>query len=506
MRTLSDEDKTMTKHTMNRLGSMVRPRFRYAWVIALMILGLAACKGEEASSVPAASEGQQQGAEVEFTLEAYMSGYKGVGGEIDGQVNPDLKVNAGDSVKIKLINKENMAHDIALEGVDEGSDTVMKVDEETTFSFTATSSTDYYCTLPGHRQAGMVGSLVVTGEAPMVAGNAPSSAPSNVLFPKATKTLEDAEPVGTSEISRRASDVPPPLGKRAPQRVEYTIYSEEVVATLEDGTTFEMWTFNGTVPGPMLRVKEGDTVVIHLDNAPSSKMSHSIDFHAVTGPGGGAAILQVPPGERRSMEFKATTAGLFVYHCATPHIATHLARGMFGMILVEPEEGLPEVDNEYYVMQGEYYTTARPGTAGHQVEDADRMFEEMPTYVVFNGRVGAITGDNAMTAKVGETVRIYFGVGGPALTSSLHMIGEIFDTVYPEASFMASPAKNVQTTLVPAGGATVVEFEVDYPGDYLLVDHSLNRLDKGAVGILTVTGDADDTLFKSLDGIEPVGH
>lgn len=198
-----------------------------------------------------------------------------------------------------------------------------------------------------------------------------------------------------------------------------------------------MWTYNGKVPGPFLRVKEGDTVVVHVDNDPESTMSHSIDFHSVTGPGGGAAVLQVPPGERRSLQFKATHAGLYVYHCATPHIPTHLACGMFGMILVEPKEGLAPVDKEFYVMQGEYYTKARPGTSGHQEEDSDRMFEEMPTYVVFNGRVGSLTGDRVMRAEVGENVRIFFGVGGPNTHSAFHVIGEIFDKVYKEAAIIS---------------------------------------------------------------------
>lgn len=474
------------------------------WVVAFFLLAAVGCQDNASSGDPAKSVAPV-GAEIEYTLEAYMSGYRGVGGEIEGKINPQLKANAGDTVTIKMINKENMAHDWALDGQDARTETAMKIDEVVEVTFTAAQSTDYYCTLPGHRQAGMAGKFVVEGEAPQVAENAPAvGGGGSMLFPKTSATLKPIMPVSTDEISLAADDVPAAIGKREPKTVEFVIHSSEVIAEVEDGTTYEMWTFNGKVPGPMLRVREGDDVVVHLDNAETSKMAHSIDFHAVTGPGGGAAVLQVPPGERRSLKFNAMKAGLYIYHCATPHIATHLARGMYGMILVEPPEGLSEVDREFYVMQGEYYTTERLGTAGHQVEDSNRMLEEMPTYIVFNGRVGALTESRAMKAKVGETIRLYFGVGGPNLVSSMHIIGEIMDRVYTEADLASPPAQNIQTTLVPAGGAVMVEFKVDYPGSYILVDHSLSRADKGAVAILEVEGEADDSIFKSLDGIKPV--
>lgn len=436
----------------------------------------------------------------EFVLEAYILGYKGVGGEIDGQVNPDLKVNQGDVVSVTLVNKENMAHDVALDGHGVASKQLLKTGEKTSLTFTATSNDTYYCTIPGHRMAGMEGKLIVAG------GSEPASGHAHAKLVPASKGLKEARRVTVDEIGWNASDLPPPLERTTNQDVEFVIETEEVIAELEDGTTYELWTYDGKVPGPMLRVKEGDMVTVHVDNLPNSSMAHSIDFHSVTGPGGGAAVLQVPPGERRSLRFKALQAGLYVYHCATPHIPTHLARGMYGMILVEPLEGLTPVDREFYVMQGEYYTVARPGTKGHQLEDPDRLFEEMPTYILFNGRVGSLTGDRVMKANVGETVRLFFGVGGPNKHSAFHIIGEIFDKVYPEAAIIDPPLRNVQTTSVPPGGATVVEFKLDYPGKYLLVDHALTRLDKGAVGIIDVQGEADDSIYKSLDRIAPVDH
>lgn len=463
-------------------------------LLVVLAIGLFTGCLPDKSSNSGHTEPHADGVERTYTLDARITGYVGVGGEIDGVKNPTLKANKGDTVKITIINKEDMAHDIALVSEPSNkSEAVMKIGEKTTFEFVAQGNDEYFCTIPGHLQAGMIGKIEVDGAGPAVAEKNTSH-----TMGASAKPLSEAKPVSVKEIGQDAAAVPPPIERRTASTVEFTIRTTEVVAELEDGTTFDLWTFDDKVPGPMLRVREGDSVVIHVDNDPDSSMVHSIDFHSVTGPGGGAYMLQVPPGERRSIQFKATHAGLFVYHCATPHIPTHLARGMFGLILVEPADGLPEVDREYYVMQGEYFTTARPGTKGHQTEDADRLFEEQPTYVVFNGRVGSLTGDRALKANVGETVRIYFGVGGPNTISSFHVIGEIFDRVYREGALLDPPGRNIQTTLVPPGGASMVEFKVDYPGKYLLVDHALSRLDKGAVGILEVEGEKDLEILQGL--------
>ncbi len=286
---------------------------------------------------------------------------------------------------------------------------------------------------------------------------------------------------------------PPPTGRSSPATVAITLETKEVVAQLADGAAYEFWTFNGTVPGPMLRVRQGDTVEFTLKNAADSTHPHSIDLHAVTGPGGGAKATQTAPGDETSFSFKALNAGLYVYHCATSHIPTHVANGMYGLILVEPPEGLPPVDREYYVVQGEIYTSGALGEPGMQAFSYDKMMDEDPEYFLLNGRVGALTGDGALQGDVGETVRIYFGVGG-FVPSSFHVIGEIFDRVYPEGG---TPfVEDVQTTLVPAGGATIVEFTLEVPGDYLLVDHWLTHaIDRGAVGILHVEGDQDPGAF-----------
>ena len=311
-----------------------------------------------------------------------------------------------------------------------------------------------------------------------------------------------AKPVTVAEISRPAADVPPPITRTTPTTVVVTLTTKEVVAKLDDGQTYSYWTFDGTVPGPMLRVRVGDTVELHLKNAVGGIMQHSIDLHAVNGPGGGSGATAVSPGQEAKLTFKALNPGLYVYHCATAPIPTHIINGMFGMILVEPVGGLPKVDHEYYVMQSELYTTTAFGTPGHKDFSNEHLLAEQPDYVLFNGRVGALTGAGALKAKVGEKVRIYFGVGG-FVSSNFHVIGEIFDRVYPEGA-LGQPLENVQTTAVPAGGATAVEFTVNVPGRYLLVDHALPRaLNKGAAGHLEVDGPPDPSIF---DGTAGAGH
>jgi nitrite reductase (NO-forming) len=328
-----------------------------------------------------------------------------------------------------------------------------------------------------------------SGTAPAVAGVAPAP-------------ITSAKPVTVKEISRPASDVPPPITRTTPAKVVITLETKEVIATLDQGQTYSYWTFDGTVPGPMLRVRVGDTVELHLKNAANDTMQHSIDLHAVTGPGGGSGATAVSPGKEAVLTFKALNPGLYVYHCATAPIPTHIINGMFGMILVEPVGGLPKVDHEYYVMQSELYTNAAFGTPGHHDFDNAKLLSESPDYVLFNGRVGSLTGAGALTAKVGESVRIYFGVGG-FVDSNFHVIGEIFDRVYPEGA-LGQPLENVQTTLVPAGGATAVEFTLQVPGRYLLVDHALPRaLNKGAAGYLEVEGPANPSIF---DGAAGAGH
>ncbi|WP_119390814.1 copper-containing nitrite reductase [Taklimakanibacter lacteus] len=305
-----------------------------------------------------------------------------------------------------------------------------------------------------------------------------------------------AQPV--TNVVRDPTDLPGPVGVRGPQRIKIGLETVEVTGQLADGAIFHYWTFNRKVPGPFVRVRVGDTVEVSLKNADDSVMMHNVDFHAVTGPGGGAKATEAAPGETRGFEFKATQPGIYVYHCATPMVAQHIANGMYGLILVEPEGGLPKVDREFYVMQGEIYTEQAFGTGGQLVESYDKLMNERPEYFVFNGTTEALK-KTPLKAKTGETIRIFFGVGGPNYTSSFHVIGEIFDKVYTMGSLTAKPLSDVQTITTPPGGASVVEFKLEVPGNYILVDHALTRVERGLAGILTVEGPDNPTVFKDYD-------
>jgi nitrite reductase (NO-forming) len=299
-------------------------------------------------------------------------------------------------------------------------------------------------------------------------------------------------PVGDPIVAQLTSppQVPPPTNRTKTAKVIVNLTVKEVVLPMANGVQYAYWTFGGTVPGSFIRVRQGDLVEFHLQNDATSKMPHNIDLHAVTGPGGGAASSFTAPGHTSQFSFRALNPGLFVYHCATAPVPMHVANGMYGLILVEPPEGLPPVDHEYYVMEGDFYTKGKYHAPGLQPFDMDKGIEGRPTYVVFNGAEGSLLGDKALKAYVGDTVRLYFGVGGPNLTSSFHVIGEIFDRVYREGG--SHFEENVQTTMVPAGGSAIVDFKVQVPGSYAIVDHSLFRaFNQGAVGTLDVKGPED---------------
>ena len=401
--------------------------------------------------------------------------YIGVGGDIDGQVNPTLMVHEGELVQINLINGEGAEHDIVLDQYAARSSIVVGKNASSTFSFLANKVGEfaYFCSIAGHRAAGMEGMIHVM---------------------PGTRTDMDTD---AADIVRDPADLPGPIAQRGPQVVRVDMETVELTGKLDDGTTYVYWTFDRKVPGPMVRARVGDTVEVHIKNAADSVMMHSVDFHAATGPGGGADFTQIAPGEEAIVTFKALKPGVYVYHCATPSVAHHIASGMYGLIVVEPEGGLPQVDREFYVMQGELYTVEPFGSKGEMEMDYDKLMSENPEYFLFNGSVGALTKSHPLYANAGETVRIFFGVGGPNFTSSFHVIGEIFDHVYPYGSLTSPPITGVQTVTVPPGGATAVDFKIDRAGHYVLVDHALSRAERGLVGYLIVDGPREDDIMHS---------
>ena len=291
--------------------------------------------------------------------------------------------------------------------------------------------------------------------------------------------------------------VPKPLTYTSPKRVMVELTVIEKVMPISDSTEYTFWTFGGHVPGKFIRVRQGDMVDFTLKNSPDSKVSHNIDLHAVTGPGGGAEATATAPGQSSHFQFRALHPGLYVYHCATGPVGMHIANGMYGLILVEPQGGMPKVDKEYYLMQGDFYTKGKYDAPGLQDFSEEKAVNETPDYVLFNGKVRSTTGKNALPANVGETVRLYVGNGGPNLVSSFHAIGEIFDKVYMEAGSMVN--RNVQTTLIPSGGATMVEMKMEVPGMLNLVDHSIFRaFNKGAIAQIKVSGPDNPSVYQKI--------
>jgi nitrite reductase (NO-forming) len=403
------------------------------------------------------------------------------------------------ALRVTLTNAGVVEHDVVFEGVAGKVHAAAGQTAAGRFAFAEEGVYGFFCSIPGHKEAGMAGTLTVGA----AAAAAPAGAPAGLAAAAPAPVAVAPAAAGAGPLPQPA--VAPPVGRNEPAFVKVEVETREVTARLADGQSYTYWTFGGTVPGPMIRVRQGDTVELTLRNAADSKVTHSIDLHAVTGPGGGAKATQVPPGGAATFAFKALNPGVYVYHCATPMVAHHIASGMYGLIVVEPAGGLAPVDREYYVMQGDLYVQGHRTQAGHREVSVEKLLDERADFVVFNGAVGALTGERALKAKVGETVRVFFGVGGPNVTSSFHVIGEVFDRVHPEGASQA--LSNVQTTLVPTGGATVVEFAAEVPGTYVLVDHSLGRLEKGAAAQLVVEGPENPAVFQVVHAGGPdAGH
>jgi nitrite reductase (NO-forming) len=396
-------------------------------------------------------------------------------------------VAASQPVIITFENRGTIEHNLDLQAT--GTHLVAASGQTVSASVTFASSADltYICTVPGHEQAGMASTLQVGERHAQVAAD--SSAPG--AKPQSSHEAPLAPlPADTPRVPQ--GQIAPPVHRSDPALVKVNLAIQEVIGQLADSVGFRYWTFGGTVPGPMIRVRQGDTVELTLTNPPGTEMTHSINVHAAIGPGGGA--VQIPPGEQNTFRFKADRPGVWVYHCMTPTVGNHVANGMFGMVVVEPPQGLPPVDREFYVMQSEAYLQGDPKAPGLHGFALDKLLREEPDYVVYNGSVGSLTDDRAMVASVGDRARFFFGVGGPNLDSAFHVVGLAWDQVHPEGA--AETLTDVQTTLVPPGGATMTELTLSVPGLYMMEDHHITRLEKGAFAHLDVQGNDNPTEFE----------
>lgn len=434
----------------------------------LLLLQIAPAGAREAAS------GVPHQASAVYTLRSGIADgrmvFLGVGGDIDGKANPDLVLHQGETTQINLINGEGAEHDIVVDLYGVRSNRVVGKGASATISFVADKPGvfTYYCSVPGHRESGMQGRLTV------------SQGPRTSVAPIAP------------DISRDPADLPPPPTARAAQILRVDLTTVEVKGRLDEKTSYQFWTFGGKVPGPFIRARLGDTLEVHLRNETSSILLHSVDFHGAIGPGGGSQFTQAVPGEEKVFSFKPVVPGLFVYHCATPSIAQHVSNGMYGLLLVEPEGGLPKVDREFYVMQGELYTTRPFGAQGEQEMDYEKLVSERPDYFVFNGAVGALTKEHPLRARKGEAIRIFFGVGGPNFPSSFHVIGELFDRVQQGRR---ATLKDEQTVLVAPGTGATFDLRLRSAGHFVLIDHALSRIERGLEGDLYVEGPDDGKLM-----------
>lgn len=332
-----------------------------------------------------------------------------------------------------------------------------------------------------------------TGEAqaaPPAASTAPASA-----MPSSSPSPVPA-PVTAARLP--TPQIAPAVGQRGAQTVKVALTAQEVAGLIDDGIGYQYWTFNGTVPGPMIRIRQGDTVELTLSSAPENKVAHSIDLQAVTGPGGGGEVTMVAPGGSKTFSFQALYPGVFTYQSGSTPAVEQIANGMYGLIVVEPPQGLPKVDREFYMMQGEIYVDGKRDEHGMRVFSNEKALAGQPDYVLFNGAVGNLDGTNALKAKTGETVRIFYGVGGPNLGGTLHITGAVFDRVAITGTPLNDPtrwATNVPGASVPIGGAAIVELRVMVPGRYSLLDSSASNAQKGATGMLIVEGPENPAIF-----------
>jgi nitrite reductase (NO-forming) len=345
----------------------------------------------------------------------------------------------------------------------------------------------FLCSIPGHGPAGMVGRVAVAGGEPVPSG-APSAEPSTDPDshggpPPDTAGIEPDPNAPEYELHDAAA---PPLLDGDVHEIERVMTEEPM--TVAPGFVVNVWTFGGTVPGPVIRVKVGDTVRVTIVNPATNQLPHSIDFHS-SQVAWNDEMTSIDPGEEKVYEWTADYAGVWMYHCGTSPALHHIANGMYGMVIVEPPEGLPPVDAEFALVQNEWYLDAQGQPVSLTKAAAGAP---SPDFVTFNGVANQYL-DHPLEVETGDRVRVFVLDAGPSIDSSFHIVGTIFDRVIKEGVTMDATTNggwaSQAVDLSPAQGA-IVEFTTPEDGTYPIVTHAFNFVGRGALGLVQ-SGDGD---------------
>jgi nitrite reductase (NO-forming) len=383
-------------------------------------------------------------------------------------------VDAPGTYEVALKNTGTIAHDVTFP---DGTKITAASGETATGTIVVPDNgTSFICSIPGHADAGMKATVSVKGTA------ATSSSDSHGGPAPALDIQPD--PNAPAPVTRDAT---------APTALDGTVHDidlviEEKLMTVATGFVVSVWTFGGTVPGPVIRVHVGDTVRIHLKNPATNKLPHSVDFHSSM-VAWNDEMTSIDPGQEKLYEYKAEFAGVWMYHCGTAPALHHIANGMYGMMIVEPKEGLSKVDREFFLVQSEWYL-------GDQGEPASLTKASAgapsPDFVVFNGVANQYK-DAPIQIGTGEKIRVFILDAGPNIDSSFHIVGTIFDRVIKEGIELSpeNPGHwgSQAVDLSPAQGA-IVEFSMAEDGLYPIVTHAFNFVGRGALGLFKA-GDGD---------------
>jgi nitrite reductase (NO-forming) len=417
-----------------------------------------------APSAPAPSSGSGGAAMGAVAVEAFDLGFTPTAIEVDAAGRYEFTLN----------NTGTIPHDVTFPDgttsgmIDAGKSGTVEID-------VPAEGLTFICSIPGHAQAGMEGAVTVKGAAP------------------ASGDDHGGPPPTTDVAADPNAPAPVTFDAKAPARLSGDVHDIDLVITEQEmtvapGFVQKVWTFGGTVPGPVIRVKVGDTIRVHLKNPATNQLPHSIDFHA-SQVAWNDEMTSISPGEEKLYEWTADYAGVWMYHCGTSPALHHIANGMYGMVIVEPAEGLPPVDNEFALVQSEWYL----GPQGDITSlDKASVGAPAPDFVVFNGVANQYL-DAPLTVGTGESVRIFVLDAGPNIDSSFHIVGTIFDTVIKEGVALLkgnTGSWGAQAMdLSPAQGG-IVEFTTAEDGLYPIVTHAFNFVGRGALGLVQA-GDGD---------------